>query len=104
MSRSNDPDNFFQTTYHPQPALLPRTTTNPPHSDSLAERTRKAQKSKNNYGNPIRLPSKILAVLADPTDANRVYVAEAAGTARRVILDVGALPRTISHQPGQPPD
>ncbi|MCJ1249999.1 hypothetical protein MMC30_007225 [Trapelia coarctata] len=71
MSRSNDPDHFFQTT------------------DSLAESARKAKKSTNKYGSPIQLSSKVLAIAADPTNSNRVYVAEAAGTARRVVLETG---------------
>ncbi|MCJ1433881.1 hypothetical protein MMC27_003246 [Xylographa pallens] len=71
MSQTNDPDRFFQTT------------------DSIAETARKAKKSTNRHGSPIQLPSKILAVILDPTASNRVYVAEAAGTARRVELDTG---------------
>ncbi|KAJ9641868.1 hypothetical protein H2199_005081 [Coniosporium tulheliwenetii] len=75
MSRSTDPGHFFQTTA------------------SLSETTRKAQKSTNIHGSPIRLPSKILSIAADPDDVGRVYVAEAAGTARRVALEVS--PRTL---------
>ncbi|KAJ9666063.1 hypothetical protein H2201_003741 [Coniosporium apollinis] len=71
MSRSTDPGHFFQTTA------------------SLSETTRKAQKSTNIHGSPIRLPSKILSIAADPDDVGRVYVAEAAGTARRVALETG---------------
>ncbi|KAL2057836.1 hypothetical protein ABVK25_001453 [Lepraria finkii] len=70
MSKFTDPDHFFQTNH------------------SLAETTRKASKSKNNFGSPIRLQSKILAVLADPTHDAAVYVAESAGTVRRVVLEV----------------
>ena len=66
------------------------------HSDSIAETARKAKKSTNRHGSPIQLPSKILAIIPDPTASNRVYVAEAAGTARRVDLDVGADPH-FSH-------
>ncbi|EON61710.1 hypothetical protein W97_00926 [Coniosporium apollinis CBS 100218] len=73
MSRSTDPGHFFQTTA------------------SLSEITRKAQKSTNTHGSPIRLPSKILSIGADPDDAGRVYVAEAAGTARRVVLETGEI-------------
>ncbi|KAJ9630756.1 hypothetical protein H2203_001280 [Taxawa tesnikishii (nom. ined.)] len=71
MSRSNDTGHFFQTT------------------DSLATKERKTAKSKNKNGNPIALPSKILAIHADPFDDGAVFVAEAAGTARRVVLDSG---------------
>ncbi|MCJ1399575.1 hypothetical protein MMC11_002777 [Xylographa trunciseda] len=35
------------------------------------------------------MPSKILAVIPDPTASNRIFIAEAAGTARRVELDTG---------------
>lgn len=56
---------------------------------SISESSRKANKAQNTSGDPIRLPSKILAVIADPHDpGNRVYVAESAGVIRRVILDV----------------
>ncbi|KAI9716901.1 MAG: hypothetical protein M1812_005050 [Candelaria pacifica] len=71
MSRSADPGNFFQT------------------ETSIEETQRKAKKSTNNAGNPIKLPSKILAIAADPTNPARVYVAESAGTARRVVLETG---------------
>ena len=54
----------------------------------LTESARKASKSKNASGNPIKLASKILAVAADPENNERVYVAEAAGTVRRVVLEV----------------
>lgn len=70
MSRSTDPGHFFQTTTY------------------LTESVRKASKSKNASGNPIKLTSKILAVAADPENNERVYVAEAAGTVRRVVLEV----------------
>ena len=74
MTTSSDPDHFFQTTH------------------SLSETTRRAAKSKNTFGNPIRLPSKILAVITDPLPSSpAVYVAESAGNARRIDLDVGAL-------------
>jgi len=71
MSRSTDPDHFFQT------------------SHSQAETKRRALKSKNENGRPIRLNGKILAVIADPADAGAVYVAQSVGTARRVVLEVG---------------
>ncbi|MCJ1319343.1 hypothetical protein MMC15_004679 [Xylographa vitiligo] len=71
MSQTTDPDRFFQTT------------------DSIVETARKAKKSTNKHGSPIQLPSKILAIIADPAASNRVYIAEAAGTARRVELDTG---------------
>jgi len=86
MTTSTDPDHFFQTTH------------------SLTEISRRAAKSRNDFGHPIRLPSKILAVIADPTTSSSspaVYVAESAGTARRVLLDVGALPLSF-HFPHLP--
>ncbi|KAL8655263.1 MAG: hypothetical protein Q9226_003117 [Calogaya cf. arnoldii] len=72
MSSSTDPDHFFQTNH------------------SIAEIERKSLKSKNKNGNPIRLPSKILAVIADPQCPHEaVYVAESAGNVRRVVVDTG---------------
>jgi len=55
----------------------------------LNESARKASKSKNSKGNPVRLPSKILAVAPDPEDVGQVYVAEAAGNLKRIRLEVG---------------
>lgn len=57
---------------------------------SIEESKRKAAKAKNNNGNPIRLKSKILAIAADPCGQDAVYVAESAGTVRKVVLEVGA--------------
>ncbi|KAF2421179.1 WD40 repeat-like protein [Tothia fuscella] len=71
MSRSTDAGHFFQTTA------------------ALDETARKIRKAKNKLGNPIRLPSKILAIAADPYNASCVYVAEAAGTVKRVVLETG---------------
>jgi len=68
MSRSNDAGHFFQT------------------SDALATTERKAAKAKNKHGKPIKLPSKILAVHA--AEDGSVYVAEAAGEVKRVVLEV----------------
>ncbi|KAK3670937.1 hypothetical protein LTR78_009215 [Recurvomyces mirabilis] len=69
MSRSDDAGRYFQTT------------------DSIATTQRKAAKSKNKYGKPVTLQSKILAVTSDPKDAGAVYVAEAAGQITWVVLD-----------------
>ncbi|MCJ1462344.1 hypothetical protein MMC07_000944 [Pseudocyphellaria aurata] len=70
MSKSTDPDHFFQTDH------------------SVAETRRKALKSSNKHGAPIRLQSKILAVIPDPTrPSDTIYVAESTGTARRIVLD-----------------
>lgn|ERR1700712_2206988 len=57
-------------------------------SDSLVSVERKAAKAKNKLGRPIKLSSKLLAVTADPFDERAVYVAEAAGEVRRVVLEV----------------
>jgi hypothetical protein len=70
MSRSNDPGHYFQTT------------------EALETTARKAAKSKNTHGDPIKLTSKILAAVPDPHHPNAVYVAEAVGEIRRVQLDV----------------
>lgn len=56
--------------------------------DSVAEHARRAAKATNKNGNPVALNSKILAIHADPHDPEAVYIAEAAGTARRVVLEV----------------
>ncbi|KAF1965876.1 WD domain-containing protein [Bimuria novae-zelandiae CBS 107.79] len=66
MSRSNDPGHFFQT------------------DSSISETARKAGKAKNNKGHPVKLASKVLAVAADPSDGGSIYVAEAAGTVKRI--------------------
>ena len=70
------------------------TYTNSCRSHSLTETCRKTLKSKNKNGKPIRLPSKVLALIADPQDAGAVYVAESGGTARRLVLEVGEAPLT----------
>ncbi|KAF2206185.1 hypothetical protein CERZMDRAFT_115876 [Cercospora zeae-maydis SCOH1-5] len=85
MSRSNDPGHYFQTT------------------EAIATSERKAAKSNNKHGHPIKLPSKILAAIADPFHENAIHVAEAAGEVKRVdlesrqvtkIFDQGAAPLT----------
>ena len=70
MSRSDDAGHFFQT------------------SDALATSERKADKAKNTRGDPIKLPSKILAVQADLDHAGALYATEAAGEVKCVVLDV----------------
>jgi hypothetical protein len=57
-------------------------------SESLVAEQRKANKAQNKLGRPIKLSSKLLAVTADPFDERAVYVAEAAGEVRRVVLEV----------------
>lgn len=58
-------------------------------SSALNETARKATKSKNTKGNPIKLPSKILAIYPDPQDGDHIYVAEAAGNVKRINVKVG---------------
>ncbi|KAG8526250.1 uncharacterized protein KY384_000243 [Bacidia gigantensis] len=70
----SDSDYFFQT------------------SHSVAETNRKAQKSKNTQGFPIRLPSKLLAIHADPSDPDVVFIAESVGNVRRIAIEVGEIP------------
>lgn len=70
-------------------------------SSYLNESARKASKSKNTKGNPFKLPSKILAVASDPEDPGQIYIAEAAGTVKRIKLEVGqtfAPPSSLSGQ------
>lgn len=91
MSSTRDPGKFFQTEYvsifHNIPLPNKRLSlTYPTPSDSIAEQKRKAAKSRNTNGQPIKLPSKILAIVADPGARNAVYVAESSGMARKVDL------------------
>lgn len=60
-------------------------------SSALNETARKASKSKNTKGNPVKLASKILAVVADPQHEGQIYVAEAAGDVKRINLEVGQI-------------
>ncbi|KAF2182713.1 WD domain-containing protein [Zopfia rhizophila CBS 207.26] len=78
MSRSTDPGHFFQTT------------------SALEESARKASKSKNTKGEPVKLISKILAVAADPENERQIYVAEAAGTVKRIVLETGEISAEFS--------
>ncbi|KAF2016489.1 WD domain-containing protein [Aaosphaeria arxii CBS 175.79] len=78
MSRSTDPGHFFQTT------------------TSIEESARKATKSKNTRGNPVKLPSKILAIVRDPKHDGSVYVAEAAGSVKQINIESGSISATFS--------
>ncbi|KKZ61972.1 hypothetical protein EMCG_03529 [[Emmonsia] crescens] len=71
MAQSSHRDDFFQTT------------------TSLEETRRKADKSGNSNGDPIKLQSKLLAIVADPSSKAAVYVAESAGLVRKVVLETG---------------
>ncbi|KAF2770733.1 WD40 repeat-like protein [Teratosphaeria nubilosa] len=79
MSRSNDPGHYFQT------------------SDSIAASERKAVKAKNKHGEPIKLPSKILAVHRDPVKPGSVLIAEAAGQTKAVHLKNAEISRPSIH-------
>jgi WD40 repeat protein len=63
-------------------------------SSALDEVNRKARKSYNISGGPIKLPSKLLAVIPDPAHHDAVYVAESAATVKRVTLDDGKITHT----------
>ncbi|CAI0652607.1 unnamed protein product [Colletotrichum noveboracense] len=49
-----------------------------------AKRQQRAQKEENTFGNPLRMASKVLAVIPDPKKANSVYTAESGGRVSRV--------------------
>ena len=66
-------------------------------SESLVSVQRKAAKAKNKLGRPIKLSSKLLAVTADLFDERAVYVAEAAGEVRRVVLEVSFWVPSFEH-------
>ncbi|KAF2097875.1 WD repeat protein [Rhizodiscina lignyota] len=78
MSKATDPRHFFQTT----------------NAINISER--KATKSKNTHGNPIKLRSKILACASDPHDGGRVYVAQAGGIIENVALESGEITATYA--------
>ncbi|KXS98737.1 hypothetical protein AC578_10489 [Pseudocercospora eumusae] len=78
MSTSNHPGHYFQTT------------------DALATSERKAAKSKNKHGHPIKLPSKILHAIPDPQHEKSVYVAEAAGEVKHVNLEDAKIQRIFN--------
>lgn len=84
MATSTDPGHFFQT--------------DAAHSTSA----RKAAKSTNTSGSPIRLPSKLLAVLPDPLHPSSVLVAESAGCLRRVDLDTRDVKADVYRGPQAP--
>ncbi|OTB12961.1 hypothetical protein K445DRAFT_14251 [Daldinia sp. EC12] len=71
MNKATSPDQFFQT------------------DAERAKRERRAAKAGNKNGNPITLKSKLLAAIADPTNPSSVFIAESAGSVRRVNVDTG---------------
>ncbi|KAL6702888.1 hypothetical protein ACN47E_000850 [Coniothyrium glycines] len=78
MSQSNDPGHYFQTT------------------SALEESARKASKSKNTEGTPLKLTSKLLAAIADPQHENQIYVAEAAGNVKRINIETNDIVATFT--------
>jgi WD40 repeat protein len=64
------------------------------YSTSLDEINRKSRKSSNTFGNPIKLPSKILAIAPDPSNHGAIYVAESASTIKRVALELAKVTNT----------
>ncbi|KAK6955365.1 hypothetical protein Daesc_003000 [Daldinia eschscholtzii] len=71
MNKATSPDQFFQT------------------DAEQAKRERRAAKAGNKNGNPIALKSKLLAAISDPTNPSSVFIAESAGSVRRVNVDTG---------------
>lgn len=70
--------------------LTASSSTNRPPSAAQSNRERREAKSSNKLGKPIALKSKIAAAALDPhSPANSVFVAESAGSVRRVNVDVG---------------
>ncbi|KAI1492979.1 WD40-repeat-containing domain protein [Biscogniauxia mediterranea] len=50
---------------------------------------RRAAKAGNKNGNPIILKSKLLAAVPDPASPSSIFIAESAGSVRRVNVDIG---------------
>lgn len=58
------------------------------HSAAQSKRERREAKSSNKFGNPVVLKSKIAAACVDPhSPSNSVFVAETAGSVRRISID-----------------
>ena len=53
-----------------------------------AQRERRAAKADNKNGNPIAFKSKLLAAIRDPASPSSIFVAESAGSVRRLDVDV----------------
>jgi NADPH-dependent curcumin reductase CurA len=79
-------------------ATISRPRTAAPHFSSslltrcrsaLEEEARKAAKSNNTLGAPIKTLSKILAAIPDPHDDDHIFVAGAAGTVKHINIEVG---------------
>ncbi|EOO03614.1 putative wd repeat-containing protein [Phaeoacremonium minimum UCRPA7] len=68
--QSSDPRRFFET------------------DAEQAKREKRAVKASNKFGSPIALKSKIVAAVVDPSSpSSTVFIAESAGTVRRVNVD-----------------
>lgn len=60
-----------------------------PHSADQSKRARREAKSSNRFGKPVILKSKTAAAVLDPHSAsNSIFIAESAGSVRRVNVDV----------------
>lgn len=64
-------------------------------SSSLESDARRSIKSQNKAGNPIVLPTKVLAIARNPDASNSVYVAESAGVIKRVDLHTRDVTKTF---------
>lgn len=90
MPRSSNRDDFFQTTYEQALYFRIQQKSNGYRRASLDEQKRREIKSRNEHGKPIKLQSKILAVMAGTPNSGAVFVAQSGGTVRKVMLEVGA--------------
>lgn len=59
------------------------------NSAAQSTRERREAKSRNKFGNPIALKSKIAAAVYDPNSpSDTIFIAESAGSVRKVNVDV----------------
>nr|XP_036585843.1 WD repeat protein [Colletotrichum truncatum]KAF6796034.1 WD repeat protein [Colletotrichum truncatum] len=70
---SSNPEHFFET------------------DAQQAKRQQRAVKEENAFGNPLRMPSKILAVIPDPKKAHSVFAAESGGRVSRINTETRAI-------------
>lgn len=76
--------------------------TNVWHSAAQSKRERREAKSSNKFGSPVALKSKIAAACLDPhSPSNSVFVAESAGSVRRISVDEEG-PKPAYHGPTAP--
>lgn len=70
------------------------------HSADLGKRQKREAKSGNKFGKPIVLKSKIAAAVLDPNSpSTSVFIAESAGSVRKVNIDVSIARNTIWSHP-----